>query len=186
MGALCAHPTALCHPNSSKLSSFDQTATALFARMVNARSVVSSFAGLAIMLVATVTPAWAMCFRIRDGKTVHAQWKHCESTVKVSRNLKQKARLRKDPGLYFDNIPTSPSTVSGAFPSHRLLTSTYARRPSLTACPSSAPPLVWSAVIPPQSCYTVSARFSRLPRTLIPKLGCLLAQKFLQGAYSSR
>ena len=41
-----------------------------------------------------------------------------------------KARLRKEPGLYFDNIATSPSTVSGAFPSARLFTSTYARRPA--------------------------------------------------------
>jgi hypothetical protein len=37
-----------------------------------------------------------------------------------------KARLRKEPGLYFDNIATSPSTVSGAFPLARLLTSAYA------------------------------------------------------------
>ena len=36
-------------------------------------------------------------FRTRDGKTVDAQWKHCESTVKASGNLKQKARLRKEP-----------------------------------------------------------------------------------------
>jgi hypothetical protein len=41
-----------------------------------------------------------------------------------------KARLRKEPGLYFDNIATSPSTVSGAFPSARLLTSAYARCPA--------------------------------------------------------
>jgi hypothetical protein len=41
-----------------------------------------------------------------------------------------KARLRKEPGLYFDNIATSTSMVSGAFPSARLLTSAYARCPA--------------------------------------------------------
>jgi hypothetical protein len=34
---------------------------------------------------------------------------------------------------YSRNIPTSPSTVNGAFPSARLLTRTYVRRPAPTA-----------------------------------------------------
>jgi len=64
-------------------------------------------------------------------ETAHAQRERCESAVRPSWQLKL-ARLRKEPGLYFNNISTSPCTVIGAFPSARLLTTTYARRPAPT------------------------------------------------------
>ncbi len=37
----------------------------------------------------------------RRWKTVRAQWKHRKRIVQASRILKQKARLRKESGLYF-------------------------------------------------------------------------------------